>query len=116
MMSDDDSIREIRMITLDELSQGTNLLRCPRILSLSRRIQPAFVADRNRMSVMPHTVGTHLSEMSANLHAAVTTHHIVVPDPLPVDAVSHSLLVPVINLRRRACLVRTYRRTMNDNH
>ena len=44
MMADDDSIREIRMITLHELAQGPNLIRCASVLWLTSRIQPALVA------------------------------------------------------------------------
>ena len=110
MMTYNQRIREIPMIPLHELPQGTDLLRSPRIFGLSMRIQPTLIADADRMPIMPHDMGTHLREMTTSLDSAITSHDEVVADTLPALA-----LVPIVDVFRRAPLSRPDSRAMNDD-
>ena len=48
------------MTTLDELSQGPDLLRRAGVRGLTRSIEAPLITDANGVSVMPHDMGTHL--------------------------------------------------------
>ena len=110
-MTDDDGIRKIRMITLHELPQSTDLLRSPRIFGLSMRIQPTLIANPNRMAIMPHDMSPRLRNIPAVLDSAITPHIFMITDALP------ALLSMVgIDLGNGIMLVRHNPVAVNDNH
>lgn len=110
-MTDDDGIRKIRMITLHELPQGSDLLRSPRIFGITIRIQPTFIAYPNRMPIMPHDMSPRLRDIPAVLDGAVTTHIFMITDAFP------ALLSMVgIDLGNGIMLVRHNPVAVNDNH
>ena len=111
MMTYNQRLREIPMITLHELTQGSDLLRSPRIFGLSMRIQPTLIADANRMAIMPHDMSPRLRDIPAVLDGAVTTHIFMITDAFP------ALLSMVgIDLRNGVMLMRHNPVAVNDNH
>ena len=88
------------------------LLRCrTRVVGLTADVEPALVADADRMGVVVQTVGTDHPFRATGLDRSVTTDHVVVADAKLIMAV---FAMPGINLSGRRCLVGPYCRTMND--
>lgn len=107
-MPHDQCLGKLIVQRLDQLSEG-HLLRWRSGVGLHAvHIQPALVADADGVLVMSHTVGTRLPQGPPLFNTSVTTHHIVVADTLPVDAMRHTALVPVVDISSRTCLVRSY--------
>ena len=96
---------------LEQLSHR-RLLRCrTRVVGLTADVEPALVADADRVGIVVQTVGTHHPFRAAWLNRSVTTDHVVVADAKLIMAV---FAVPGINLSGRRCLVGLYCRTMNN--
>ena len=96
---------------LEQLSHR-RLLRCrTRVVGLTADVEPALVADADRMGVVVQTVGTDHPFRPTGLNLSVTTDHVVVADAKLIMAV---FAVPGINLSGRRCLVGLYCRTMNN--
>lgn len=111
MMTYNQRIRKISMHLLHELPQGTNLLRRPRILGLSRRIQPAFEAYPDRVTVMVHHMSTRLRDIPAVLDGPIATHVFMITDALPALGA-----MVLIDLRYGVMLVRHNPIAVQDNH
>ena len=77
---------------------------------LTADVEPALVADADRMGVVVQTVCTYHPFWTTGLDLSVTTDHVVVADA----EVEPPLAMPGINLSGRRCLVGLYCRTMND--
>ena len=74
------------------------LLRCrTRVVGLTADVEPALVADANRMSVVVQTVGTDHPFRPTGLDLSVTTDHVVVADA----EVEPPLAMPGIDLSGR---------------
>ena len=96
---------------LEQLSHR-RLLRCrTRVVGLTADVEPALVADADRVGIVVQTVGTDHPFRPTGLNLSVTTDHVVVADAKLIMAV---FAVPGINLSGRRCLVGLYCRTMND--
>ena len=87
------------------------LLRCrTRVVGLTADVEPALVADADRMGVVVQTVGTDHPFRATGLDRSVTTDHVVVANAKLIMAVF--AMIPV-DLSHRRCLVGLYCRTMN---
>ena len=82
-----------------------------RVGGLTADVEPAFVADADRMGVVVQTVGTYHPFRATRLNLSVTTDHVVVADA----EVETPLAMPGINLSGRRCLVGLHCRTMNND-
>ena len=76
---------------------------------LTADVEPALVADADRMGIVVQAVGTDHPFRATGLDLSVTTDHVVVADA----EVEPPLAMPGINLSGRRCLVGLYCRTMN---
>ena len=92
-VTDDKCAGVTPMEVLEQLSHGSLLFSRSRVGGLTADVEPALVADANRMGVMVHAVGADLSFRTAWLNLSVTTDHVVV-----ADAVKSSVLMPLIYL------------------
>jgi hypothetical protein len=95
----------------EQLSQGSLLFSRSRVGGLTSDVEPALVADANRVAVVVQAVGADLLFRTAWLYLSVTTDHVVVADA----EVEASLAVPRINLCRGTGLVGPYYTAMNNN-
>ena len=96
---------------LEQSSHG-NLLRLgTRVGGLTADIQPALVADADRVGIVVHAVGTRQPFRTTGLYRSVTTDHVVVANA----EVKASLAMPRIDLSGRGGLVRPHRRTVDDD-
>ena len=68
-------------------------------------VQPAFITDANRVTVMVQTVGSYHPLRTAWLDLSVTTDDVVVADTKLVMSVT---AVPGVDLSGRGCLVGPY--------
>ena len=110
-MSDDQGAGVTLVEILEQLSHR-RLLRCrTRVVGLTADVEPALVADADRVGIVVQTVGTDHPFRPTGLNLSVTTDHVVVADAKLIMAV---FAVPGINLSGRRCLVGLYCRTMND--
>ena len=96
---------------LKQSSHGSLLRLSARVGGLTADIQPALVADADRVGVVVLAVGTDHPFRTAWLYRSVTTDHVVVAD----TEVETSLVMPRVNLSDRGGLVGPHCRTMNDN-
>ena len=88
------------------------LLRCrARVGGLTSNVEPALVADADRVGIVVQAVGTHHPFRAAWFNRSVTTDHVVVTDAKLVVSV---FAVPGVDLSSRRCLVGHYCRTMNN--
>ena len=97
---------------LKQFSHGSLLRLGAGVGGLTADVEPALVADANRVGVVVHAVGTDHPFRTAWLYRSVTTDHVVVADtqfPMVVTA------MPRVYLSGRTCLIRPHCRTMNDN-
>ena len=96
---------------LKQFSHGSLLRLSARVSGLTADVEPALVADADRVGIMVHAVGTDHPFRTAWLYRSVTTDHVVVA----YAEVEASLAMPCIDLSDRTCLVRPHCRTMNNN-
>ena len=78
---------------------------------LTADVEPALVADADRVGIVVLAVGTDHPFRTAWLYRSVTTDHVVVA----YAEVEASLAMPRVDLSDRTCLVRPHCRTMNNN-
>ena len=95
----------------EQCAHGSLLFSRSRVGGLTADVEPALVADANRVGVMMQTVGANHPFRTAWLNLSVTTDHVVVAD----TEVEASLAVPRINLCRGTGLVGPYCTAMNNN-
>ena len=101
-MSDDQGAGVTLVEILEQLSHR-RLLRCrTRVVGLTADVEPALVADADRVGIVVQTVGTDHPFRPTGLNLSVTTDHVVVADAKLIMAV---FAVPGINLSGRRCLV-----------
>ena len=95
----------------EQLSHGSLLLSGTRVGGLTADVEPALVADANRVGVVVLTVGTNHPFRPSGLDLSVTTDDVVVADA----EVESPIAVPRIDLSRRRHLVGLHCRTMNND-
>ena len=95
----------------EQRAHGCLLFSRSRVGGLTADVEPALVADADRVAVVVQTVGTDHPFRTAWLNLSVTTDHVVVADA----EVEASLAVPRINLCRGTGLVGPYCTAMNNN-
>ncbi len=94
----------------EQTAHGSLLLFRPRVGGLTADVEPALVADADRVGVVVLAVGTDHPFRTAWLYRSVTTDHVVVADtqfPMVVTA------VPRVYLSGRARLVGPHCRTVD---
>ena len=96
---------------LEQLSHGSLLLSRAGVGGLTADVEPALVADANRVGVVVLTVGTNHPFRPSGLDLSVTTDDVVVADA----EVESPIAVPRIDLSRRRHLVGLHCRTMNND-
>ena len=107
-----DQCAGVTLVEILEQLPHRRLLRCrTRVVGLTADVEPALVADADRMGVVVQTVGADHPFRPTGLDRSVTTDHVVVADAKLIMAV---FAMPGINLSGRRCLVGLYCRTMND--
>ena len=111
MMTYNQRIREIPMITLHKLTQSTDLLRSPRIFGITIRIQPTLIADTNRMGVVMAGVHADLLFITRLIDLTVLLNVVVVGDPFPVE----TGIVTLLKHSDGEALVAAGGRTMDDD-
>ena len=98
---------------LKQSSHGSLLSFSACVVGLTADVEPALVADADRVGIMVYAVGPDHPFRTTWLNRSVTTDHVVVADtkfPMVIAA------VPRVDLSGRRGLVRSYCRTVNDNH
>ena len=94
----DDQGTGVTLVEIFEQQSHRRLLRCrTRVVGLTADVEPALVADANRMSVVVQTVGTDHPFRPTGLDLSVTTDHVVVADA----EVEPPLAMPGIDLSGR---------------
>ena len=96
---------------LKESSHSSLLPLGAGVSGLTADVEPALVADADRVGIMVLAVGTDHPFRTAWLYRSVTTDHVVVA----YAEVEASLAMPCIDLSDRTCLVGPHCRTMNNN-
>jgi hypothetical protein len=94
----------------EQSSHGSLLHVRSRIGGLTADIQPALVADTDRVGVVVLAMGTDHPFRTAWLYRSVSSDYVVVADA-ELPALS---AMPRVYLSGRACLVGPHRRTVND--
>ena len=89
---------------LKQFSHGSLLRLGARVGGLTADVEPALVADADRVGVVVHAVGTDHPFRTAWLYRSVTTDHVVVA----YAEVETSLAMPCVYLSDRTCLVGLY--------
>ena len=106
----DDQGTGVTLVEIFEQLSHRRLLRSrTRVVGLTADVEPAFVADADRMGIVVQTVGTYHPFRATRLNLSVTTDHVVVADA----EVEPPLAMPGIDLSSRGSLVRLHSRTMN---
>ena len=95
----------------DQSPHGCLLFSRARVGGLTSDVEPALIADADRVGIMVQAVGTHHPFRTAWLNRSVTTDHVMVADA----EVKTSLAMPSIDLSSRRCLVGLHCRTMNND-
>ena len=95
----------------EQLPQGCLLRLGARVGGLTADVEPALVADADRVGVVVLAVGTCQPFRTTRLYLSVTTDNVVVADA----EVETPLAMPCVDLSRRRKLVGPHCRTMNDN-
>ena len=96
-MTDDQGAGVTLVEFLDQSSHRLLLLSRARVGGLTADVQPALIADADRMGIVVQAVGTHHPFRTAWLNRSVTTDHVMVADPeFPA-----LLAMPSINLSGR---------------
>ena len=109
-MPDDQGAGVTPVEIFDQSSHRRLLFSSARVVGLTTDVEPAFVADADRMGIVVQTVGTDHPFRPAWLDLSVTTDHVVVADA----EVETPLAMPGIDLSGRRCLVGLHCRTMNN--
>ena len=87
------------------------LLSCARIDGLTADIEPALVADADRVGIVVQAVGADHPFWATWLNRSVTTDHVVVADAFIMSVFA----MPLVNIISRRSLVGPHCRTMNNN-
>ena len=95
----------------EQLPHGCLLRLGARVGGLTPDVEPALVADADRVSVVVLAVGACQPFRTTGLYLSVTTDNVVVADA----EVETPLAMPCVDLSRRRKLVGPHCRTMNDN-
>ena len=95
----------------EQLPHRSLLFSRARIDGLTADIEPALVADADRVGIVVQAVGADHPFRTTWLNRSVTTNHVVVA----YAEVETSLAVPRVDLSDRTCLVGLDCRTVNDN-
>ena len=95
----------------EQLPQGCLLRLGARVGGLTADVEPALVADADRVGVVVLAVGTCQPFRTTRLYLSVTTDNVVVADA----EVETPLAMPGVDLSRRRKLVGPHCRTVNDN-
>ena len=95
----------------EQLSHGSLLFSSTRVGGLAADVEPALVADADRVGVVVLAVGTNHPFRSSGLDRSVTTDDVVVADA----EVESPFAVPRIDLSCRTHLVGLHCRTMNND-
>ena len=77
---------------------------------LTADVEPAFVADADRMGVVVQTVRTYHPFRTTWFNLSVTTDHVVVADTFIMSVFA----MPPVDIFRRRCTVGLHCRTMNN--
>ena len=93
-MSQDQGAGVTPVEVFEQLSHGSLLFGSTRIVGLTADVEPALVADANRVGIMVHAVGTDHPFRSSGLDRSVTTDHVVVANA----SVESPFAVPCIDL------------------
>ena len=94
----DDQGTGVTLVEIFEQQSHRRLLRCRAgIGGLTADVEPALVADADRMGIVVQTVGTYHPFRSTGLDLSVTTDHVVVADA----EVEPPLAMPGIDLSGR---------------
>ena len=111
-MTDDQGAGVTLVEFLDQSSHALLLLSRTRVGGLTADVEPALVADADRMGVVVQAVGADHPFRATWLNRSVTTDHVVVADAKLIMSV---FAMPGVNLSGRRRLVGLYCRTMNNN-
>jgi len=99
------------MQIFEQSSHGSLLFSRARVVGLTADVEPALVADADRMGVVVQAVGTDHPFRATWLNRSVTTDHVVVADTLIMSVFA----MPPVDIISRRTLVRPHCRTMNNN-
>ena len=95
----DDQGTGVTLVEIFKQLPHRRLLRSrTRVVGLTADVEPALVADADRVGIVVQAVGTHHPFRAAWLNLSVTTDHVVVADAKLIMAV---FAVPGINLSGR---------------
>ena len=111
VMADDEGAGVTPVQLFEQLSHGLLLRLGARVGGLTPDVEPALVADADRVGVVVLAVGTCQPFRTTRLYLSVTTDNVVVADA----EVETPLAMPCVDLSRRRKLVGPHCRTMNDN-
>ena len=111
VMTDDHGFGVSSVQFLKQFSHGSLLRLGARVGGLTADVEPALVADADRVGIMVLAVSTDHPFRTAWLYRSVTTDHVVVA----YAEVEASLAMPCVDLSDRTCLVGPHCRTMNNN-
>ena len=107
----DDQRAGVTLVEIFEQQSHRRLLfSSARVGGLTADVEPAFVADADRMGVVVQTVRTYHPFRATRLNLSVTTDHVVVADA----EVETPLAMPPVDIFRRRCTVGLHCRTMNN--
>ena len=110
MMTDNNSFWETLMQLFQQSAQRLLLFWCPGVRSLTRCIQPTFVANPDAMCVMSYNMRPNHFQRPTRLYRAIAPDYIMVPAPvLPTSGP-----VPSVDVLNTAPLPRTDSRAMYD--
>ena len=94
----DDQGTGVTLVEIFEQLSHRRLLRCrTRVVGLTADVEPALVADADRVGIVVQTVGTDHPFRPTGLNLSVTTDHVVVADA----EVEPPLAMPGIDLSGR---------------
>ena len=94
----------------EQLPHAGLLFSRARVGGLTADVEPALIADADRVGIVVQAVSTHHPFRTAWLDRSVTTDHVVVADAKLVVSV---FAVPGVDLSSRGSLVGLHCRTMN---
>ena len=89
---------------------GVTLMGRACVGGLTADVEPAFVADADRMGVVVQTVRTYHPFRTTGFNLSVTTDHVVVADTFIMSVFA----MPPVDIFRRRCTVGLHCRTMNN--
>ena len=95
----------------EQLPHRSLLLSCARIDGLTADVQPALVANADRVGIVVQAVGADHPFRTTWLNRSVTTDHVVVADAFIMSVFA----MPLVNIISRRSLVGPHCRTMNND-